>query len=114
MPFIQTKLSVKLDEDKKENLQNLLTDVTASCFGKPKAFVMAGIEDNQDLYMGGKKLENGAYLSIKLLGSTTKPVCVQLTQKICEILKQELGTEGQNIYVSYHPVDLWGWNGQMF
>ena len=61
-----------------------------------------------------KKLENGAYLSIKLLGNTTKPVCVQLTQKICEILKQELGTEGQNIYVSYHPVDLWGWNGSMF
>lgn len=114
MPFIQAKLSLKLDEQQKESLQNQLTDVVASSFGKPKGFVMAGIEDGQDLYMGGKKLENGAYLSIKLLGNTSKPVCNQLTSVICQILEKELGTSGQNIYVSYHPVDLWGWNGQMF
>ena len=114
MPFIQAKLSTKLDETKKEKLQNALTDVTAASFGKPKGFVMAGIEDNQDLYMGGKKLENGAYLAISLLGGTTKSVCNQITKAVCDILKQELGTDGKNVYVSYHPVDLWGWNGQMF
>jgi len=114
MPFIETKLSVKLEENKKENLQNALTDAVALAFGKPKSFVMTGIEDGQSLYMGAKKLENGAYLSIKLLGNTTKTVCSQLTQKICEILNQELNIESQNVYVSYHPVDLWGWNSQMF
>ncbi len=30
MPFIETKLSVKLDENKKEILQNALTDAVAS------------------------------------------------------------------------------------
>lgn len=114
MPYIQTKLSKTLNEQQKETLQNQLTDAVASSFGKPKAFVMAGIEDNQDLYMGGKKLENGAYLSIKLLGNTSKPVCNQLTNAICQILEKELGISGQNVYVSYHPVELWGWNGQMF
>ncbi|MBR1680765.1 hypothetical protein IJ707_03130 [bacterium] len=114
MPFIETKISLKLNENQKENLQNQLTEAVASAFGKPKSFVMAGLEDGQDLYMGGKKLENGAYLSIKLLGNTTKPVCNQLTIAFCQILLNELGTSGQNVYVSYHPVDLWGWNGQMF
>lgn len=114
MPFIETKLSVKLDENKKEILQNALTDAVALAFGKPKGFVMTGIEDGQNLYMGGKKLENGAYLSIKLLGNTSKPVCNQLTLNICQILEKELGISGQNVYVSYHPVELWGWNGQMF
>ncbi|MBR2524856.1 hypothetical protein IKE67_00155 [bacterium] len=114
MPYIQTKLSAKLDEEKKEKIQNLLTDVVASSFGKPKGFVMTEITDGQDLYMGGKKLENGAYLAVSLLGNTSKPVCGQITKAICDILKQELGTEGQNVYVSYHPVELWGWNGQMF
>lgn len=114
MPYIQVKLSKILNENQKEILQNQLTDVVASSFGKPKGFVMAGIEDCQDLYMGGKKLENGAYLSIKLLGNTSKPVCNQLTSAICQILAKELGTSGQNVYVSYHPVELWGWNGQMF
>ena len=114
MPYIQANLSVKLDEEKKDKLQNLLTDVVASSFGKPKGFVMTSVEDSQDLYMGGKKLENGAYLAVSLLGSTSKPVCGQITKAICDILKQELETEGQNVYVSYHPVDLWGWNGQMF
>ena len=53
MPYIQAKLSAKLDEEKKEKLQNLLTDVVASGFGKPKGFVMTEIEDSQDVYMGG-------------------------------------------------------------
>ncbi len=114
MPFIQAELSIKLNENQKEKIQNLLTDVVASSFGKPKAFVMSEINDEKDLYMGGKKLENGAYLSIKLLGNTTKNICGQITKSVCEILKQELGTESQNVYVSYHPADLWGWNCQMF
>lgn len=114
MPFINAKLSLKLNESQKEKLQEVLTNAVVSSFGKPKSFVMASIEDNKDLYMGGTKLENGAYIAISLLGSTTKPVCNQLTNMICETLCSEFGTDGKNIYISYHSVDLWGWNGQMF
>ena len=113
MPYIEAKLSVKLDENQKNELQAKLTDVVSGAFSKPKAYIMTGIEDGKSLYMAKKKLNGGAYISISLLGSASKPACQNLTASICDILS-DYGIDGSNVYVTYHPVDLWGWNSSMF
>ena len=113
MPYIEAKLSVKLDENQKNELQAKLTDAVSSAFSKPKAYIMAGIEDEKSLYMAENKLNNGAYVSVSLLGSASKPACQNLTRNICDILSS-YGIDGSKVYVTYHPVDLWGWNGSMF
>ena len=114
MPYIEAKLSIKLDENQKNKLQSKLTDLVSSAFSKPKAYVMTGIEDDKSLYMGEKKLDKGAYISISLLGSTSKPVCQTLTKNICNVLSTDYDIDGANVYITYHPEDLWGWNGSMF
>ena len=113
MPYIEAKLSVNLDEAQKDELQAKLTDVVSISFSKPKAYIMASIEDGKSLYMAEKKLDKGAYISVRLLGSASKSACQNLTGNICEILSN-YGINGSNVYVTYHPVDLWGWNGSMF
>ena len=112
MPYIEAKLSVKLDENQKNDLQAKLTDAVGVAFSKPKAYIMTNIEDGKSIYMAGKSIE-GAYLSVGLLGSTSKPACQALTKSICDILV-DYGIQGSNVYVTYHPTDLWGWNGSMF
>ena len=112
MPFIQAKLSVSIDN--KDELQQKLSNAVSQSFSKPSAYIMSELQENCDLWMGNKKLEKGAYLSISLLGSTTKQACYELTEKICGILKQDYNIEGNNIYITYHPTELWGWNGMMF
>ena len=114
MPYIKAGLSLKLDDAQKNDLQNKLTDIVGAGLSKPKTYIMTEIEDGRDLYMAGNKLEKGAYICVKFLGTTTKPVCGGITQNICQLLEREYGIDGSNIYVSYHPVDLWGWNGMMF
>lgn len=114
MPYIEAKLSIKLDENQKNELQKKLADVVSSAFSKPKAYIMTNIEDDKTLYMAQSKLEKGAYIAISLLGSASKPSCQTLTNDICSILSNDLGITGSNVYVTYHPVDLWGWNGSMF
>ena len=113
MPYIEAKLSVKLDENQKNDLQAKLTDAVSGAFSKPKAYIMIGIEDGKSLYMAEKKLDKGAYVSVSLLGSASKPACQALTKNICDILGA-YGIAGSSVYVTYHPVDLWGWNGGMF
>ncbi len=113
MPYIEAKLSIKLDENQKNDLQEKLTDAVSSAFSKPKAYIMSEIDDEKSLYMAEKKLDKGAYISISLLGSASKPACQNLTKNICDILSG-FGIDGSSIYVTYHPVDLWGWNGSMF
>ena len=37
-----------------------------------------------------------------------------MTGKICAILEDQLGIPGNGVYVTYHPVTDWGWNGSNF
>ena len=113
MPYTQARLTVTLGESEKDELQSKLTNAVGNAFSKPTAYIMTEIEDNCSLYMAGSKLEKGAYVSVSLLGTTTKQACEGLTQQICSILGN-YGIDGKNIYVTYHPENLWGWNNMMF
>ncbi|MBQ8672242.1 MAG: hypothetical protein IJ525_06965 [Alphaproteobacteria bacterium] len=114
MPYIEAKMSIKLDVNQKNDLQKKLTDAVSVAFGKPKAYIMACIEDDKALYMAERKIEKGAYIAIRLLGSASKSSCQGLTGEICDILQSDYGIDSANVYITYHPVDLWGWNGGMF
>lgn len=114
MPFIQAKLTLQLNEAQKDELQNKLSCLVSDIFSKPQAYIMSEVETNCNLYMANKNLEKGAYISISLLGSATKQACQLLTKSICEVLKNDLDIDGSNIYITYHPTDLWGWNSMMF
>ena len=75
------------------------------------------IEDRpgfRPIYFQTRKLEKGAYIAICLLGSASKSACQGLTGEICNILQRDYGIDGANVYITYHPTDLWGWNGGMF
>lgn len=113
MPYIQARLSIKLDENQKADLQSKLTDVISLAFSKPKTYIMAEVQDECSLYMAGNKADS-AYISVSLLGSAPKEKCNMVTQKTCEILSSEYGLDGSKVYVTFHPTDLWGWNGMMF
>lgn len=114
MPYIEAKFSLKLDENQKNNVQKKLADAVSSAFSKPKSYIMTNIEDGKSLYMGGNKVENGAYIVVRSLGSVSKSSCQVATKEICDTLTSDYGLNGSNIYITYHPVDLWGWNGSMF
>lgn len=81
---------------------------------KTETYLMVGIEDNYDLWLAGKKLEKGAYVSVCLYGSAASEDYDKLTAQICDLYARELGIPGDAIYVSYHPVSDWGWNGSNF
>lgn len=114
MPYIQTRLSIQLDEVQKDDLQKKLSDATSTALSKPKAYIMTEIEDGKSLYMDEKRIEKGAYISIKMLGAANKSDCQTLTKLICNILSNDYGIASSNVYITYHPIDLWGWNGTMF
>lgn len=114
MPYIQARMSVKLDDNKKDMLQKQLTELVSTGLSKPKSYIMADIDDGRSLYMNENKIDQGAYIAISLLGNTDKSTCSNLTSKICELLKSDYGIEPASTYITYHPCSLWGWNGMMF
>ncbi len=113
MPFINSKISVPVTEEKKEVIKAEFGKMM-SLLGKSETYLMVGIEDNYDLWMGGSKLDKGAYVSVSLFGNAPKQSYEKLTGEICSLFEKELGISGSSVYVTYHPVSDWGWNGANF
>ena len=113
MPFIDCKLTQKLTDDKKEAVKSALGRAV-SILHKPESYLMVGIADGYDLYFAGKKLEKGAYVDISLFGSASSSDYERMTAEVCKILSSELSVPSEKVYVTYHPVKDWGWNGSNF
>ncbi|MDE5943040.1 MAG: hypothetical protein K2H30_02390 [Clostridia bacterium] len=113
MPFIDCKLTQKLSDGQKDKLKSELGKAVA-ILHKTESYLMVGINDGYDLYFAGKKLEEGAYVSVSLFGSAAGSLYEKMTGTICDILEKELGIDGRSVYVTYHGVNDWGWNGTNF
>lgn len=111
MPFIDSKFTVPVSEDKKETIKTELGRLV-SLLNKPESFLMVGMEDNYTLYMGGNRLEKGAYVAVSLFGNASSQAYEQLTGEICKLYERELGIPSDKIYVTYQGIKDWGWNGR--
>ena len=113
MPFIDSKVTVKVSDEKKEEIKTELGKLITT-LNKSESYLMVGIEDSYDLWFGGKKLEKGAYVSVSLFGEAPKESYDKLTGQICDLLSEKLDIPGDAVYVTYHPIYDWGWNGKNF
>jgi len=113
MPMIKLETTVSLPAEKRDVLKAELGKAI-SIMGKPESYLMINLVDNQDLYFGGNKLDKGAYVEIKVLGSVDGAKSGAMTAKVCEILESVLGIPGDAVYVSYFGTANWGWNGSNF
>lgn len=113
MPFIDSKITVSVSPEQKEEIKAELGKLITT-LNKSESYLMVGIEDAYDLWLGGKKLDKGAYVAVSLYGDAPKASYDKLTGQICRLLESRLGIPGEAVYVTYHPVSDWGWNGRNF
>ena len=113
MPFIDSKVTVTLTEEKKEAIKAKLGKAV-SALHKGESYLMVGFQDEYSLYFAGKKLEKGAYVEVSLYGSASPADYSRMTGEICRILSEELAIPANAVYVTYHGLSDWGWNGRNF
>lgn len=113
MPFIDSKITLPVSPEKREAIKSEL-GTAISIVEKPESFLMIGFEDEYDLYMGGKKLDKGAFVAVSLFGDASSEAYNKMTAEICRIYEEQLGIPGNAVYVTYTGVHDWGWNGRNF
>ncbi|MDO4537827.1 MAG: phenylpyruvate tautomerase MIF-related protein [Coriobacteriales bacterium] len=115
MPFVDAKITVPVSDQKRENIKAGLGQAI-SAFGKSEDWLMVGIDDDYSLWMGGQKLEYGAFVSVSLVGNASDEGCQVFTKRLCDLLEAELGIPSNSVYVTYHSMlgSHWGWNGGTF
>lgn len=111
MPFINSKVTVKMTEEKKEAVKAKLGEVISLIPGKSENWLMVGFEDSYDLYFQGNKEGESAFVEVSVYGNISSSVSEALTGAICQILESELAIPKNRVYVKYQGVSEWGWNG---
>ena len=90
MPFIDSKVTLKISDEKKEAIKAELGQAV-SILGKPESFLMLGFDDEYTLYMAGNRLEKGAFVAVSLFGNASSGAYEKMTGEICRIYEKHLG-----------------------
>lgn len=112
MPCIQTKVSIKLSEEKERNIKTRLGQAISILPGKSESWLMVGFEDECRLYFKGSNEQPMAFVEVQLFGKSNDKAYEQLTAEITGILNDELHIDPAQIYVKYEETSHWGWNGR--
>ena len=113
MPFINAKFSTPVSHEKETALKTALGDAI-TLLGKSERYLMVEIQDNRRLYFGGDNSAPIAFFDVSLLHSAPKASYEKLTARLCDIAKEIMDVDGENVYVKFEETENWGYNGFMF
>ena len=114
MPFINSKVSVKVSKEQETELKSRLGQAITLLPGKSEQWLMTGFQDEYHLYFRGDNSEPMAFIEVCLFGSSDKAAFSKLTAEVTKIFGDVLGIAPDHMYIKYSPGMDWGWNGGNF
>ncbi|MBC8061653.1 MAG: tautomerase family protein [Clostridiaceae bacterium] len=114
MPYINSTLTVKVTDEKKEIIKSKLGEIITEIPGKSEEWLMVGFKDDHTLFFRGERKEKAAFVEIKIFGTTDKKYKEVITSKVSILIEEELNIPKDSIYITFEEVKDWGWNGSMF
>ena len=112
MPFIDTKLNIRLTKEQEINLKQKLAKAIECFPGKSEYWLMMNFSDNCRMWFRGYNNFPVAMVKIDLFGTADDATCAAMTKTVSEIFRDELGISPDHVYVEYAFTDRWGWNGE--
>ena len=85
MPFIDSKVSVKITDEQEKELKTRLGQAISLIPGKSENWLMTGFEDEYHLYFRGDNSEPVAYIEVRLFGGPNKDAFNKMTAEITKI-----------------------------
>src|SRR5699024_5305422 len=87
MPFIDLRTTVPAAPEQREALKAAFGQAITALH-KTETYLMVSIQDNAELWLGGQKLDKGAYVAVSLYGSASSADYNRMTGLVCGILSE--------------------------
>ena len=114
MPYIDSKVSVKVNDEQKKKLKEGLGQAIACIPGKSESWLMVNLSDAQDMYFKGENNAPSAYVAVSVYGKDDPAGYAKMTQAVTKLYGDVLGIPADRVYVKYDSTMNWGWNGSNF
>lgn len=112
MPLITARVSTEITKEKEIELKSQLAKAI-ELIGKSESWLMIEFRDNCHLYFKGDDAPS-AMVEVELLGKASDSAYDKLTEKLTEIVENQLGIAKDRIYVKYSEFEHWGYSGFNF
>ncbi len=112
MPYLHVHTNVVVENH--ANFLTLCSSATAIGLGKPEAYVMVELSDQQAMLFAGTDAPL-AFLELKSLGLTTDQT-TGVSDKLSNLISQQLAIDVARIYIEFAAPEraMFGWNGGTF
>ena len=114
MPFIDSKVSVKVSKEQETEIKTRLGQAISLIPGKSESWLMVGIQDEYHLYFRGEDSEPMAFIEVRIFGGSNRDAFEKMTAEITKIFGEVLGIAADHMYIKYSATTDWGWNGSNF
>ena len=82
MPFINSKVSVKITEEQEKELKTRLGQAISILPGKSESWLMTGFEDEYHLYFRGDNSQPAAFIDVALFGGPDRAAFERMTAEL--------------------------------
>lgn len=113
MPYINVNVTGVLTDTQKEEIKRGLGEKITLIPGKSEKALMIDISDCHTIYMAGEKLEQTAYLDVKIYGHTDFEVKRMFTEAAFAVVSQATGIPADGMYLNFSEYENWGTRGTM-
>ncbi len=113
MPYITTKVTAPLPQDKIDALTTAYGKLIALFPGKTERWLMLDFTGDAKMAFAGTT-EPCAMIEISLFGKASDASYDTMTDAVCALIEKECAIPADRIYVKYTEIEHWGWNHTNF
>lgn len=114
MPFINSKVTVKLSEKEKNLLKAKMGEIIKELPGKTEEWLMVSFDDDKTIYFKGKKMEHAAFIEVKIFGTAEREHKNKAAHLLSSLFEEKLNIPKDSIYITFNEIKDWAWNGELF
>ena len=113
MPFVAVSTTVKLQPEQKDAIASELGRIIPLIPGKTEPVLMVDVEDDHVMYFSGKKMSRCAFVDVRCYKTAPFDGNKAFTEAVFKMLKDIVGLEENEVYVSISELPIWGTKGSL-
>jgi hypothetical protein len=108
MPYMKVSISKTLTEEERIAISKELSKSLGLIPGKQPEFLISDIEDGRNMYLGGVRQENFAFIDVRYYSKFEYHIKAQFTESVFAALNKHLGFEYHQMFLTIQEFTSWG------
>lgn len=108
MPYMKVSITKTLTEDERVVLSQKLGDALGLIPGKHSSMLIADIEDSKQIYLGGTRQDNFAFVDVRYYSNFEYHIKKKFTAAVFDAIKSVLETTEDRMFLTITEFNTWG------